>query len=419
MNDDEIYFAKYPAVKERYLEELCNRIDASKLCSHASTLRGGIPCQVELNMRELQTMMGGQNCHAIILFDDQVKWLARFRLTWTSSPPPHVRDYVLQSEVATLAYLHAHTAVPVPAIYDWRRESDPDNPLGVGYIFMQKLEGKPVVWGDMNPAQKTKVMEQLVATFVELEKHPFKKIGSLAFFETTAVGFDIQHLASPGAFRAGAQQSLGPFSSPQEQYHSLLIHSKELMRNGEMQTHLPLELYTSLEYRLHMLDRVWKDVAPTDQFYLKHPDDKGDHILVNQSFEIVGITDWEWTQTVSKAEAFCSPCMMWPVAEFYNGDNELSPDEIQFADMFKQRGRDDLALCIMQGRKVQRFQWLLGPEASLTEREDMLNLLEGLRDALDAKQEWVRCEQKVLQELEADGSLAFVGQMDLKTASSE
>ncbi len=35
--------------------------------------------------------------------------------------------------------------------------------------------------------------------------------------------------------------------------------------------------------------------------------EKGDHILVNNSYDIVGIIDWEWSQTVSKAEAFCSP----------------------------------------------------------------------------------------------------------------
>lgn len=361
--------------------------------------------------------MGGQNCHATILFDDKVEWLARFRLTWTPSPPPHVRDYVLENEVATLTYLHEHTAISVPAVYDWRRELDPENSFGIGYILMQKLEGEPVDWGDMNSAQKTKLMEQLVGIYLELEKHPFKKIGSLAFSEGTTFGLDIQHLASPSLFPAGAQRSLGPYSSSREKWNSILVHNKEMIRNGEIQAHHLLELYTALEYRLQMLDQVWKDVVPLDQFYLKHPDDKGDHILVNESFEIVGIIDWEWTQTVSKAEAFCSPCMMWPVLKFYDGDNELDTDEIRFADMFRQRGRDDLALCVMQGRKVQRFQGLLGPEASLTGREDVLNLLKGLQHVLGTGEEWVRCEQKVLQELEAAGLFAFLHEMDLETVS--
>lgn len=362
--------------------------------------------------------MGGQNCHATILFDDKVEWLARFRLTWAPSSPPHVRDYVLESEVATLTYLHEHTAVPVPAVYDWRRELDPENPFGVGYIFMQKLEGEPVFWGGMNPAQRTKVMEQLVEVYLELEKHPFKKIGSLVFSEATASGLDIQHLASPSLFRAGVQRSLGPFLSPREEWSSILNHNKEMIRNGEIQAHHLLELYTALEYRLQMLDRVWKEETPLDQFYLKHADDKGDHILVNESFEVVGIIDWEWTQTASKAEAFCSPCMMWPVLKFYDGDNELDTDEIRFADMFRQRGRDDLALFVMQGRGIQRFQWLLGPQVSLAGREDVVNLLKGLRDALGTREEWARCKRKARQELETAGLLAFLHDKDLNAVSS-
>jgi hypothetical protein len=61
-----------------------------------------------------------------------------------------------------------------------------------------------------------------------------------------------------------------------------------------------------------------------NHFYLKHPDDKGDHILVNDCSYIVGVIDWKWAQTVSRAEAFCSPCTLWPVAKFYEGSNELA-----------------------------------------------------------------------------------------------
>ena len=42
-------------------------------------------------------------------------------------------------------------------------------------------------------------------------------------------------------------------------------------------------------------------------FYLKHMDDKGDHILVDDDFNITAIIDWEWAQTTSKVEAFCAP----------------------------------------------------------------------------------------------------------------
>lgn len=34
-----------------------------------------------------------------------------------------------------------------------------------------------------------------------------------------------------------------------------------------------------------------------DKFYLKHTDDKGDHTVFNDDFNITGIIDWEWAYT--------------------------------------------------------------------------------------------------------------------------
>ncbi len=45
--------------------------------------------------------------------------------------------------------------------------------------------------------------------------------------------------------------------------------------------------------------------------------------------------------------------MMWPVSEFYNGSNELAADELRLAALFREKGREDLASCVMEGRKIQ------------------------------------------------------------------
>lgn len=39
-------------------------------------------------------------------------------------------------------------------------------------------------------------------------------------------------------------------------------------------------------------------------FFLKHMDDKGDHILVNDDFNITGVIDWSFARTVPAYEAF-------------------------------------------------------------------------------------------------------------------
>ncbi|KAK0723093.1 hypothetical protein B0T26DRAFT_641885, partial [Lasiosphaeria miniovina] len=118
------------------------------------------------------------------------------------------------------------------------------------------------------------------------------------------------------------------------------------------------------------------------RFYLKHPDDKGDYILVDDTLNITSVIDWEWTRTASWAEAFSSPCMMWPVGSFYEGSNELSDDEERFARLFRERGRHDLADCVVHGRKVQRFFFAFGPGGGvLRDKETVSGLLGGLEQA--------------------------------------
>lgn len=144
-------------------------------------------------------------------------------------------------------------------------------------------------------------------------------------------------------------------------------------------------------------------MPPWDQFFLKHPDDKDDHIPVNDSFDIVGVIDWEWTRTVPKAEAFCSPCMMWPVAEFYNGSNELAADELRLAAIFSERGREDLADCVLDGRKVQRFLFGLGLESSFLDMETIPHLFKGLQRAFDLEdEEWDTWKSRAFEKWKDD-----------------
>lgn len=79
---------------------------------------------------------------------------------------------------------------------------------------------------------------------------------------------------------------------------------------------------------------------PTDQ---KLYDDKGDHILVDENFNITGIIDWELAHTASPAYAFNSPVCLLPVAQFHGGANDIGDDEVVFARLRKERCRKELA----------------------------------------------------------------------------
>ncbi|KAI0848966.1 hypothetical protein F5Y00DRAFT_253168 [Daldinia vernicosa] len=405
-----MYASQYVAAETHQMDELCRRIDGAKLCARASLCRGGIPCTVNLSANNLSSMMGGQNCHAEITFGDNVKWLARFRLSNISSPPLECRDYILRSEAATMDFLQKRTHIPSPKIFDWACESDPSNPLGrVSYILMEKMEGNPLDWQGANPSQKEKVMQQLVDIFLEIEKHPFDTMGSIVL-NNDLTRYEIQGIAHHEVYCVGTTGPLGPFHSSLEGADALIGLYLAMIASGEIEATYPIDVFLMHRFRLDLLNDIGKHAPSGGPFFLKHPDDKGDHILVNEDFDIVGMIDWEWCQIVSKDNAFSSPCMMWPVAKFYAGSNELAEEELRLAMIFRERGREDIAKYILEGRKVQRFFFALGAgSGSHNDRTTMIDLFMGLKRAFNSgEEEWEEWRAKALVRWEEDELLQIL-----------
>ncbi|CAN8105502.1 unnamed protein product [Discula destructiva] len=183
-------------------------------------------------------------------------------------------------------------------------------------------------------------------------------MGSLV--QTTDGDFEIQGLESRHAtFSVGDEnRPLGPFSSSLQGSGPIIQSYLKVAASGEVDTAHSVDACLAYRLRLEMASSLWIDAGAGplgQQFFLKHPDDKGDHIFVKYAFDIIGIIDWEWAQIVSKAEAFCAPCMMWPVGDFYSGSNELAADELRLASIFLEKERDDLASYVKDGRRFQRL----------------------------------------------------------------
>ena len=324
-----------------------------------------------INLDVVSAQMGGQNCHLDIHFDDGTVWMARLRLEEPTVLPPATQERIFISEVHTLRFL-APTQVPVPEIYYHSLER---SEIGTLFMLMEKLPGKPLQWSESSAEQKSKVMEQLVDVFLELEKYPLPAGGSLS--ERGQVGPFVQ-----GHMFTTPSQSIGPFDCLDESLTSIVTHELKMIENGELGT-LAVDNYLTHLWRLDKAPDLVVNSSDV-HFYLKHFDDKGDHILVDKHHNITGIIDWEFTSTECKELAFSSPCMMWPVDEFYNGSNQLSAEETEFAHMFQRRGREDVAQLILEGRKYQRFLFFLGATVS-SQREEFEALFQGLRRAVDGQ----------------------------------
>lgn len=267
------------------------------------------------------------------------------------------------------------TPLPVSKIYKFEWESD----VGTPFILMQKLPGSALEWSEASSEQRTKVLTQLADTFVELERRSFSALGS--FSRGGKIGSYAQEAMFPTP-----SQAIGPFGTPQEASSAMIQNALLMIENGTLST-FAVDNYLTHLWRLEHLPSLFPADNPYQKaHYLKHEDDKGDHILVDAEYNITGIIDWEFASTEPKQRAFSSPAMIWPVADFYEGDNALSLEEVEFAAIFRQRGRDDMADFVLNGRKVQRFFFGLG-DVCEPERETFEKLFQGLRRAFNERAE--------------------------------
>ncbi|MCJ1251236.1 hypothetical protein MMC30_008467 [Trapelia coarctata] len=408
--DHEAYWTAYNSARSRYLTELLEKVNADELMAVARKVRfekenhgeaAEISCTVpalvrdaagRLDLARLRSKMGGMNIHLEIKFADGVVWLARIRQEDPTSAPRPIPLYNQQSEVATLCFLEKIEKVPTPCVF--HHAFDPErNKVGVPFMLMEKLPGRALNWAETSEEQKTKVMEQLADIFLELEKHPFELSGSIYPADGTdgvAAFAQVHWFTLP-------YEPMRPFSSLKRSLGAMIKQQMELVTTGEVCA-LAVDNYLTLRWQYDAIPRMLQSAPSNGPFFLKHSDDKGDHILVDDEYNITGIIDWESASTECKAYAFSSPGMMWPMAACIEGYNELLPEELQFADIFKARGREDMAEIVLNGRKSQRF--LFNTEGAANSKEEFVALFRGLREALGDEldefyEEW---KQKVILE---------------------
>lgn len=405
MKDGESYDSAAQEAERKEITQLLKSLNLSALLSRASYLRSGIACSspqpLIYDKSARSSVMGGMNYHIEILFDDGVRWFARIRRFNATSPPADLRDYIMQSEVATLQFL-SKTKVPAPKVFDYGLQGQ--TPIGVGYILMEKLPGKSLRWSLASPEQRRKVMTQLADIYIELESYPFNAMGSLNQPGTDHIGpFARESLTD---YVNSQMLPLGPYNSPRD----YLCTSIEL----NLRLIMKKELYAGREIDAFLVHRFLLDCVPEvllhhsfddGQFYLRHADDKGDHILIDSEYNLTGIVDWEWAHTEPKSAAFKSPIMLLPVADFYNGVNSTGKEESAFANTLEDKGSKHLAEIVGNGRLLHRFDFCCGYD--FADWEGFLGLFQGLRDALnkDAGLSWEDWKRNALNRYSEDKRL--------------
>ncbi len=204
---------------------------------------------------------------------------------------------LFESEVATMQFLKENTQIPVPEVYGY--DFAYANVLGTPYIFMEYIAGKPYPFpfSAQRPIKDDdliKIDTQLTSFAWQLSKQPFDKIGQLRFATGEGRGVAI------GPIIDRKERLYGPFTSSRTFYieRAKTVYEFETRRDllGE-----DFNVEDSLEsVALHVLaaENAGKECFDSGPFILQHADMHWQNLLFDEQCTIVGVIDWEWTQTV-------------------------------------------------------------------------------------------------------------------------
>lgn len=265
--------------------------------------------------------------------------------------------YKTESEVATMEYVRRYTSIPVPKVYAF--DSSNDNALGLEWIMMEKMAGRPIgdYWDmyeyefdrfDMNT--KLHIARGVAEWVHELSKIVFDKIGSLYIdWGAQERCFKLGPLVY-GDFFSGERLAYrayrGPFKDTEQFYRSLIdiqlqdilnpVHRTrfearmqriEEMRRAEAEGQkaekesdrassctsstdtfdlrinwYSEEDFTNVPRDCHALQSVLPLILPQDArarepMTLYHFDMSSRNVLVDDCGNLVGLVDWEMIGT--------------------------------------------------------------------------------------------------------------------------
>lgn len=346
--------AAYEALIVTEIGRLRAQVNEKAVCELASSLNDGKPCTIEYPSKVVGSgaLTGCANYHVRLRFgNSSPSWLMRVpRVSgFAVGFPVALAEYLIRSEYATLKFLET-TAVPAPRAFLYGIPSQgTDRGVGVCFLLMEELPGKP--WDGQGDS--TKVWKGLADILAELEKHPFSKAGSLDVKSPD----DEPSVSAVASDRFVCLYPYGPFDTSAAYYTAWAEQYLVLVAEGQLYPQFPIKAY--LVYRL-LRDNAAHLADSEDMFFLKHVDDKGDHLMVDKDFNITGIIDWQMARIVPRREAFGLSLVSAEMRAFCDGNDSLSPKDVALSNALREKG---IGLArYARDEKVRRFFWGLGLE---------------------------------------------------------
>ncbi|CAG8257530.1 unnamed protein product [Penicillium olsonii] len=246
-------------------------------------------------------MFGSFNLLYPVIFEDGLRWLLKVPATGTPDQFSDADAESLRSEALTMRLLRKETIIPLPDVFAF--ENSCENQVNCPFILISFIEGKKLsdVWFDKTSpkdvvhARRTRSLQDIAASMIQLDKYSFDKGGSLVFdkqdqlsdigsMHFTDSAAMLKRLINNDPNESPIYIEAGPFSDPKAYYTCRLDNRGEqgtTFETGEL--HLLRMFFDSME-------------EPCDgrkPFVLEHPDFDIQNFIVSEEGELLGIIDWD------------------------------------------------------------------------------------------------------------------------------
>ncbi|OAA60700.1 phosphotransferase enzyme family protein [Cordyceps fumosorosea ARSEF 2679] len=276
-------------------DSFIDALQYERVANLASRYNGGTPCHV------LYHLCGSFNaCFFVEFAECRTRWTVRVPI----EPSLHKPWEKLQSEVATLNYIRAHTTIPVPVVHAFGRDAVLTNNESQCQIFLisSMIPGRPLtdpvmeILYQADDATKKQFFLQLIDYLAQLRGLTFPKPGSLML--TTS---EEPLLGAPLSIIADEHRSELPSMTTATEYmraqHQLLTQDVATPEPKFSEDDYRYELF-ALHTMREQFDQFIQEPLEAGPFILHHPDMQPCNIIVDDDLKIQGIIDWEFTHTV-------------------------------------------------------------------------------------------------------------------------
>lgn len=370
--DDKLSEEDWKTQTNDEISRLLEKLDVQELVSKASALKNNTSCNFKPgDSIGSSAMIGCANYHAWLDFADGERWLVRIPRRRFSDAPDDLTDYLVASEYATLKFLEP-TKVPAPKAFGFGLVSDPGSLVGVSYLLVEYLPGVPY-YPDMftsNIQRQQFILRQVADILIEIAKHPLPAAGSLINYGNE---IKVSWMASNRFVHLGL---LGPFRTALEYYSGISEQYLDIIADGQVHFQYPTEAFAFYTLARNKVETLASDstISPdeTPRFFLKHVDDKGDHLLVNAEGSITGIIDWQFSRSTPATEAFGPSYLTANLEWLYSKNTSITEADKQLANEIRHRGGNAIAHYMENNELARRFHHGLSEGLEKEEAREML-----------------------------------------------